>query len=366
MLAGGVRKYTAATRSESGTDMEVTDSELFFRAALVIEQAAQGLVDSRGREDWMTLLQALAQLSAGQAKHGDPAPLFAQEALRAKCAELDPREKPYWLTEEDSGRKKFSKAWDALIEVAPRLEANFLQRSQKAGVAARLEPFDTQKDLDKRAKLYGFRAVPVELPERTEPLQREVARAEARQNPSGADIEYLEEMEVYPIPGLRRPFRINVEGWRSLFMTLPLIMALIAVVLGAWLLLQVWVSQQPVRVIFQWTVLVGFLGGMITWWVWPLYRLIDQKIVMAPAILQMTSRFYHVLVIRREGERKVVRMLRFTATCPLCGGEVEVQEGRRAFRGRYIGACGRNPVEHLFTFDHVLKRGERVLSNIRA
>jgi len=137
-------------------------------------------------------------------------------------------------------------------------------------------------------------------------------------------------------------------------------MALIAVVLGAWLLLQVWVSQQPVRVIFQWTVLVCFLGGMITWLVWPLYRLIDQKIVMAPAILQMTSRFYHVLVIRREGERKVVRMLRFTATCPLCGGEVEIQEGRRALHGRYVGECGRNPVEHVFTFDHVLRTGQRI------
>lgn len=340
--------------------MEVTDSELFFRAALVIEQAAQGLVDSRGREDWMTLLQALAQLSAAQAQHGDPAPLFAPEALRAKCAELDPREKPYWLTEEDSGRKKFSKAWDALIEVAPRLKANFLQRLQKADVAARLELFDTQKDLDKRAKLYGFRAVPIELPERKESEQREVAIAENCQNSSRTDIEYLEEMEVYPIPGLRRPFMINVEGWRSLFMTLPLIVALIAVVLGAWLLLQVWVSQQPVRVIFQWTVLVCFLGGMITWLVWPLYRLIDQKIVMAPAILQMTSRFYHVLVIRREEERKVVRMLRFTATCPLCGGEVEVQEGRRNFRGRYFGECGRNPLEHVFTFDHVLRIGMRV------
>jgi hypothetical protein len=43
-----------------------------------------------------------------------------------------------------------------LKEVAPRLEANFLQRSQKARVAARLELFDIQKDLDKRAKLYGF------------------------------------------------------------------------------------------------------------------------------------------------------------------------------------------------------------------
>lgn len=361
MLAGRVQKYTAAKRSESGTDMEVTDSELFFRAALVIDQAAQGLVDSRGRDDWMTLLQALAQLSAAHAQHGDPAPLFAPEALRAKCAELDPREKSYWLTEEDSGRKKFSKAWDALVEVAPRLEANFLQRSQKAGVAARLELFDTQKDLDKRAKLYGFRAVPIELPERTESLQREVAIAEVGQNLSSADIEYLEEMEVYPIPGLRRPLRINVEGWRSLFMVLPLIVALIAVVFGSWLLLQFWVSQQPVRQIFQWTVLICFLGGMITWLVWPLYRLIDQKIVMAPAILQMTSRFYHVLVIRREGERKVVRMLRFTATCPLCGGEVEVQEGRRALRGRYVGECGRNPTEHVFTFDHVLGVGRRVL-----
>lgn len=361
MLAGGVRKYTAAKWSESGTDMEVTDSELFFGAALVVEQAAQGLVESRGREDWMTLLQALAQLSGAQAQLGDPAPLFAPEPLRAKCAELDPREKPYWLTEEDTGRKKFSKAWDALIEVAPRLEANLKQRSRKVGIAARLEPFETQKDRDRRAKLFGLRAVPVELPEEAGIQQREIAIAEERQYSSSADIEYLEEMEVYPIPGVRRPLSINVEGWRSLFMTLPLVLALIAVAFGSWFLLQVWVSQQPVRVIFQWTVLVCFIGGMITWLVWPLYRLIDQKIVMAPAILQMTSRFYHVLVIRREGERKVVRMLRFTATCPLCGGEVEIQEGRRSLRGRYVGECGRNPLEHVFTFDHVLKTGYRVM-----
>lgn len=340
--------------------MEVTDSEVFFGAALVVEQAAQGLVDSRGREDWMTLLQALAQLSAAQAEHGDPAPLFAPEPLRAKCAEIDPREKPYWLTEEDSGRKKFSKAWEALIEVAPRLEANFQQRLQKVGIAVRLEPFETQKDRDRRAKLFGLRAAPVELPEQAGKQQREIAAAEEHQCSSRADIEYLEEMEVYPIPGVRRPLRINVEGWRSLFMTFPLILALISVVFGGWFLLQIWVSQQPVREIFQWTVLIGFLGGMITWLVWPLYRLIDQKIVMAPAILQMTSRFYHVLVIRREGERKVVRMLRFTAACPLCGGEVEVQEGRRALRGRYVGECGRNPVEHIFSFDHVLKIGQRI------
>lgn len=361
MLSGRVQEYTAVKWSESGADMEVTDSELFFLAASVVEQAAKGLVESRGREDWMTLLQALAQLSVAQAQQGDPAPMFASEPLRAKCAELDPREKPYWLTEEDSGRKKFSKAWDALIEVASRLEANIEQRSQKMGIAARLEPFETQNDRDRRAKLYGLRAVPIELSERFVALQREVTIAEERQFSSSAAIEYLEEMEVYPIPGVHRPLSVNVEGWRSLFMTLPLILALIAVGFGSWFLLQVWVSEQPVRVIFQWTVLICFIGGTITWLVWPLYRLIDQKIVMAPAFLQMASRFYHVLVIRREGERRVVRMLRFTATCPLCGGEVEVQEGRHALRGRYVGECGRNPVEHVFTFDHVLKTGYRVL-----
>lgn len=341
--------------------MEATDSEMFFKAATVAEQAAQGLAESRGRDDWVTLFQALAQLSVAHGIQGDPGPLFAPEPLRAKCAELDPRGKPYWTTEEDSGRKKFSKAWDDLKEVFPRLEANLSQRSQKARVGARLELVEVQKDLDKRAKLYGFRAVPIDLPEEIGAHKRDITEADDQRGPERADIEYLEEMEIYPIPGIRRPLRINVEGWRSLFMVSPLVLALIGLGFATWLLLQFWMSQLPIRTIFQWTVLIAMIGAMVTWSVWPLYRLIDQRIVMAPAIFQLTSRFYHVLVIRREGERKVVRMLRFTATCPLCGGEVEVQEGRRAVRGRYVGACGRNPLEHVFTFDHVLRIGNRVL-----
>ena len=40
--------------------MDVADSEVFCRAATIAEQAAQGLADSRGRDDWITLLQASA------------------------------------------------------------------------------------------------------------------------------------------------------------------------------------------------------------------------------------------------------------------------------------------------------------------
>ena len=84
-----------------------------------------------------------------------------------------------------------------------------------------------------------------------------------------ANIEYLEEMEIYPIPGVRRPLRINVQGWRSLFMFAPLILALIAVVGGVWLLFQFWMSQLPIRLIAQWTFLIAVIGGMVTWLVWP-------------------------------------------------------------------------------------------------
>lgn len=360
MLLAAARNDTGAIWGESGKIMEITDSEVFSKAAMIAEQAAQGLIDSRGRKDWMTLMQALAQLSVMHASRGDPEPLFASEPLRAKCAELDPAGKIYWLDEEDSGRKKFSKAWEDLKKVFPLLGANLKQRSQKARIAALLELAECQKDLDRRAKLYGFCATSVELPEEDVSWKQEIAEAAKTPESESPDIEYLEEMEVYPIPGIRRPLRINLAGWRWVFMASPLILALGSTGFAVWLLLQVWMSELPIRTIFQVTVLIAIVGTMVAWLVWPLYRLIDQRIVMAPSILQLTSRFFHVLVIRREGDQKVIRMLRYTGICPLCGGEVEVQEGRRALRGRYVGECGRNPVEHVFTFDHVLKTGRRI------
>ena len=343
--------------------MERTDSKVIYGASVLTEQAAQGLVVSRGRNDWITLLQALAALSANQAKEGDPAPLFSAEMLRTKSAELDvDGQQVYWLADEDTGRKKFSKAWENLEKAFPLLRGNLCQRSEKARLPGYLEIVSEPDPIDKRVRLYGFRVVPMELPKKDEQqkINAEIG-TKTPESPEDPDsIEYFEEMEVYPLPWIKRPLRINVQGWRSLFMTLPLIGALVLVVLGSWLWLQLLVSKLPVRDIFQWTVLIGVLGGIIGWIVWPLYRLIDQKIVIAPAILQMTSTFYHVLVIRREDEKKVVRMLRFTATCPVCGGLVEIQEGARRLRGRYIGACDRNPIEHLFSFDHVLRSGRRI------
>lgn len=357
MLARKMDTNTGASRERCGMTLEHVDSKALSASAEIAIEAADGLVASRGRDDWITLMQALSQLTKVHADAGDPHPLFAADTLRAKCAELDPKGAIYWLGEEDTGRKKFSKAWERLEASFPGLETNLQQRAAKRRSPSRPALRTMIDGLDKRSKLYGLSVTTTCLPEQAANSASQPQVAWSTQPSDGPAIEYIEEMEVYPIPGIHRPIRINVQGWRSTFMFVPLIVAWIAGGFGLWLLLQFWMSELPVRVIFQWTVLIAIVSGMLAWIAWPFYRLIDQKIVMAPTILQLNSRFYHQLVIRKEGEAKVVRMVRFTGTCPLCGGLVEIQQGTGPYRRRYVGACERNPVEHLFSFDHVLRCG---------
>jgi hypothetical protein len=360
MLVEAMTTNEGATREECGAEAEKPDATLLCGAARVAAQAAAGLLESRGREDWITVMRALAELTVTQTEAGDPQPQFSAERLREKCAEADPSGKPYWQGEDETARKKLSTAWDKLQANLAGLDPNLRHRTEKARVPARVETYETRSNADKRSKFYGYRFIPITLPE-SEPKIKATPEEPARHPRSEiAAIEYMEEMEVYPIPWIRRPIRLNVRGWRAMFMIVPLIVTLIAVVFGAWLLLTFWLSTLPVRTIFQWTVMILSFSGLLTWLVWPLYRLVDRGIIMAPNILQLKTPDYHVLVIRREAEERVIRMLRYTATCPLCKGSVEIQEGHGFHRGRFVGVCNRNAVEHLFSFDHVLCRGKHL------
>ncbi len=338
-----------------GAESERVDSSLLFSAAGVAGDAADGFLASRGVEDWITLFRALAELTRVQAEAGDPRPLFAMSKLLEKCAALDPDGRVYWLSEDDTARKKFSKAWDKLLETFPGMEANLRQRAAKRQVAARVFP-DCQSDvLDKRGKLYGFRLIEMSLPELAHP-QPSLAPGQGLPSQIG-EIEYIEEMEVYPIPGLRRPLRINVHGWRSLVLTLPPVVVAFLCLFGAWVIAQLWISELGVRQILQGTLAVAVIAAMLALFVWPVYRLLEDKIIVAPGLLQLALFYNHVLVTRKEESTNILRMIRFTGTCPLCGGLVEIEKGSGIFRGRFVGKCGRNPVEHLFSFDHVLRRG---------
>ena len=109
---------------------------------------------------------------------------------------------------------------------------------------------------------YGLTVASLDLPQRARaPFVPTLAQA-ATQAPA-MGIEYLEEMEVYPIPWLKRPLRISLPGWRGAIIALPLVIALIIGGLLAWLLLTVWLSEESARTIFRWTVLAGTIAGCL-------------------------------------------------------------------------------------------------------
>jgi len=364
MLTGMEPTDTVETGEISGTNPELIDSELLSSAARIAAEAAIDFLASRNPDDWIVLLRALAELTQTHAEAGDPQPRFSVSALREKCADLDAANRFYWLSEEDTGRKKFGKAWDKLVEAFPGLEANLRQRAERHDVTARVFPFTRFDELDKRSKLFGFELIAIDLPRNRVGGTGAAtnSRMESRAPEIGGIkpieyIDYIEEMEVYPIPGIRQPLRINVQGWRSLMLVAPPVLIAGICTFGLWVVVELLISEMPIRQIFRGTLSVGILGCLLAWLAWPLYRLLEDQIIEAPSLLQLRFIHQHVVLIKKEAQGKVVRMVRFTATCPLCGGLVEIHKGRRSFRGRFIGQCGQNPLEHIFSFDHVLRRG---------
>lgn len=59
-------------------------------------------------------------------------------------------------------------------------------------------------------------------------------------------------------------------------------------------------------------------------------------------------------------QENAIKAVRYTAKCPLCGGRVVVRSGGMKHGWRLVGCCEETPQAHVFTFDHVLRTGDRL------
>jgi hypothetical protein len=92
----------------------------------------------------------------------------------------------------------------------------------------------------------------------------------------------------------------------------------------------------------------------------PLTRLLDDRLIMAgdfwvgmdekPAQLEMT----------REEDRKVIRLVRYHAVCPICSGTIDLRYSSGPNRSRIVGCCEEAPHDHVYSFDRVTRHGERL------
>lgn len=108
-------------------------------------------------------------------------------------------------------------------------------------------------------------------------------------------------------------------------------------------------------------VTLGFVGA-IFWLVWrqvyePFFRLIDSRVVQAPAWVSGVLEDPCELEMYRQADGQWTRLVRFKAECKLCGGHVELRSGRPEHAYPLVGRCINSPHAHVYSFDRMLLSG---------
>jgi hypothetical protein len=101
----------------------------------------------------------------------------------------------------------------------------------------------------------------------------------------------------------------------------------------------------------------------IGWVLWDFLRqlwwLLSDRIVPAADVLVRWNEPAAQLESFKQGDARIIGLVRYSATCPVCAAAVELRYGAGHERRRLFGCCVEAPQEHVFTFDRVTRRGTR-------
>nr|WP_305909434.1 hypothetical protein [Methylomarinum sp. Ch1-1]MDP4522343.1 hypothetical protein [Methylomarinum sp. Ch1-1] len=89
----------------------------------------------------------------------------------------------------------------------------------------------------------------------------------------------------------------------------------------------------------------------------PWVRLFDDRIVVAPDLLVALEEKSAQLELFRDGDLRMIRLVSYTAPCPICGATVHLDKGEPDYSRRLVGRCSDSPREHIFSFDPVTQKG---------
>lgn len=124
-------------------------------------------------------------------------------------------------------------------------------------------------------------------------------------------------------------------------------------------LLALGLTHQPLTSSSLVILLVSLAGFWVGWkqLYEPWYRLLDERVVKAPNWVPAVLEDPCELEIFRHDKQRWIRLVRYTADCPLCGGEVELMPGKPDQRLPLVGRCIESPHIHVFSFDRTSLQG---------
>lgn len=154
-----------------------------------------------------------------------------------------------------------------------------------------------------------------------------------------------------------------LRGWQKYAFLLPVVVvALLGLFIFDALLFQ---GLHGKISVVTWLSQVLLVVGLAVWvYSAPLYRVVIHRIVMAPVWmtpLKETNVQLELKKIDTDPETgqasRELRLMVYSAQCPVCSARVEVESGGFEFPFRLVGRCIESPREHVFSFDHVTRTG---------
>lgn len=90
---------------------------------------------------------------------------------------------------------------------------------------------------------------------------------------------------------------------------------------------------------------------------WIRYKRVNASVVVSSQYLKLKAmNVVHFRSLDENGDRAFL-LKSYTADCPICGTRVDLAQDYPGFSPRIVGECRSNPLEHVFSFDHMTNEG---------
>lgn len=113
--------------------------------------------------------------------------------------------------------------------------------------------------------------------------------------------------------------------------------------------------------ILSFIILAGCAFITIKYMSQPIMRLAFDRVIKAPESILSFKEYDAEIEMHRDFKEQRTRFTRFTATCPICTGEITLQKGEKHHLQPLVGKCSESPFIHVYSFDRALMTG-RLLS----
>lgn len=297
-------------------------------------------------------LKALAELTLADLDAGKP----VQECEYLVLDILEKTKAQY--TDYESGKSSINRHLKELTKKLPSHE-EMLKDLAKENKYSSIPSFDFEASRGEGSGNYTTHFIePVVLDE------TELSEA-PQQTPEGAIKYYLETVENLPW-WVRWLNNYELTDRRMRFIAGLMILALVLSLVLYVLFMVVFLNNQSSGL----HIIKSFLSTSVSILLimWPfrlLYLCVTNRIIVAPILMQTNdgsnAQIECVTTEKiRESTGKPIRKLRvvsYASKCPLCQSRIELESGGKEFHQRLIGRCSESPIEHVFSFDRVLKIG---------